>query len=153
MISSAIPARRRLRSWVCVLAACIWLGCSLPAWGLWMSTPAPPELMVTTATLEPPGAPTASIGECIAGVSIKVNLSWSATASEFAEGYDISRSTTPGGPYSKVGAVIGVGTTTLIDTSADFLTTYYYVVQATKNNWRSLYLGETSVTTPAPFCS
>jgi fibronectin type 3 domain-containing protein len=54
-----------------------------------------------------------------------VTLSW--TASENADGYDVSRATTSGGPYAAVGSAT---TESLTDTGLSAGTRYFYVVQA-----------------------
>jgi hypothetical protein len=70
-----------------------------------------------------PGAPTlvGATGDC-AGVS----LSWSA-GSGSTNAYNVGRSTTPGGPYTKLGGMPVVGTS-FNDATAAAGTTYYYVV-------------------------
>ena len=106
----------------------------------------------TTTTLQPPTGTSAQNGTCVALTSVRVQVSWTATSSTFADGYQIFRSTTAGGPYSSVGTVSGRTTTTYTDTTTTFSTTYRYVVQATKNVWRSTNSGEASVTTPSSLC-
>jgi hypothetical protein len=46
----------------------------------------------------------------------------------------------------------GQTTTSFTDTGVTFLTTYNYVVQATRNLWRSLDSTQASFTTPTPAC-
>lgn len=82
-----------------------------------------------------------------------VNLTWTATTSAFADGYEIDRASQSGGPYSPVGTVSGQSTTNYTDTTAGFSTTYYYVVRATKASWRSVDSGEASVTTLSTACT
>ncbi|MGH3104948.1 MAG: hypothetical protein ACRDN6_12715 [Gaiellaceae bacterium] len=107
---------------------------------------------VSSATL---AAPTGlgAIPVCVlVPSSIKVDLSWTATSSTFADGYEIFRSATSGGPYSSIGTVSGRTTTTYADTTVTFSTTYHYVVQATRNAWRSVNSAQASVTTPNLLC-
>jgi hypothetical protein len=80
-------------------------------------------------------APTSLAASCVAATS-NVNLTWTATTSPAAAGYVILRSTTTGGPYAQIGTVSGSSTTTFTTTIA-ILQTYYYVVDASRNNWRS----------------
>jgi hypothetical protein len=88
----------------------------------------------------------------VAPTSTQVKLTWTATGSTWAGGYEIFRALTSGGPYSSLGTVAGQSTATWTDTSVSFATTYYYVVQATKNSWRSSNSNQASITTPTPLC-
>ena len=81
-----------------------------------------------------------------------MNLSWTATTSTFADGYQVFRGTASGGPYSSIGTVSGRTTVTYVDSTAAFSTTYYYVVQAKYNQWRSANSNQGSVTTPNAVC-
>jgi predicted ribosomally synthesized peptide with SipW-like signal peptide len=68
-----------------------------------------------------------------------VTLSWTASTSSWASGYRVYRGTSSGGPYSEIGTVDGVSTTTFNDTPG--AGTFYYVVRA--------FLGGTTWTSPA----
>lgn len=116
------------------------------------SAPSAPSMSVSTATLAAPASLTASNGTCQPLVSTAVNLSWTATSSTFADGYEIFRSLISGSAYTSIATVSGHGTTTYTDPSPLFATTYYYVVQATKSNWRSPNSNEAAVTTPSTLC-
>jgi hypothetical protein len=116
------------------------------------SVTAPVSVVMSSGTLASPTGVTAVRGTCTILSSTKVNLSWTATASTFATGYVILRSTTSGGGYVSLGAVSGRSTTTFIDSTPAFSTTYYYVVRATRNNWVSANSNEASVTTPSVLC-
>jgi hypothetical protein len=107
---------------------------------------------LATATLQPPTGVAAARGNCVPVLSVEVTVTWTATASAFADGYQVFRSATSGGPYSLVGTVGGRATTSFTDTGVTFLTTYYYVVQATRNRWRSANSTQASFTTPTPAC-
>ncbi len=107
---------------------------------------------VTTGKLAAPTGLTASNGTCNALSSTRVNLSWTATTSTFADGYEIFRSTTNGGPYTSIATVTGAGTTSYTDATVAFSTTYYYVVQAKRNAWRSPNSNQASVRTPSSLC-
>jgi hypothetical protein len=96
---------------------------------------------VATATL---AAPTALTVSCKKGVA---TLTWTATPSLFADGYDVYRTTTTGGPYTSVALVPGQATVTFNDTPPP-TGTFYYVVAATKGNWRSGNTNEISVKLP-----
>lgn len=106
----------------------------------------------SAATLSPPSGLTSAAGPCTALSSASIRLYWVATPSSWADGYEVLRSTTSGGPYSSIATVSGVGTTTHLDGSLPFSTTYYYVVRATKGSWRSALTAQVARTTPTLLC-
>jgi hypothetical protein len=110
------------------------------------------QQQASTATLQPPTGTTAVRGDCLPVLSIEVEASWTATASAFADGYQVFRSSTSGGPYTLIGTVAGRTTTSFTDTDVTFLTTYHYVVKATRNLWRSPNSVQASFITPTPLC-
>lgn len=85
---------------------------------------------VTTETLQPPTGLTSA--GCLLGT---VTLTWSASPSAWATGYEVRWSTTSGGPYDG-----GPLTTTLLTqqvSGLSALTTYHFVVRATRGAWFS----------------
>jgi hypothetical protein len=84
----------------------------------------------SSATLSPP---TALSGSCSNGVA---SLTWSATPSTFADGYEILRGTASGGPYAHLANVSG-RTTTSYSGGVSGNAKLYYVVRATKQQWWS----------------
>jgi hypothetical protein len=75
----------------------------------------------------PPAAPrslTASV------VSSGIALDWADNSEPDLSGYDVYRSTTPGGPYSQVNTSRIGGGSSYTDSSASPNTAYYYVVKA-----------------------
>ena len=145
--------RRPRRPWLAGFVTCVAVLASVtPAWGSFSSSTSPVGHTVASATLAAPTGLGAVNGTCVVLTSTSVNLSWTATSSAFADGYQIFRSTTSGSGYASLGTVSGRTTTTFVDTTPAFLTTYFYVVQATKNAWRSPNSGQASVTTPTPLC-
>jgi hypothetical protein len=109
----------------------------------------------TSNTLAPPSAPSLAAGSCglaLLGGHDSIVVSWTATASAWADGYEVRRSLTTGGPYTVVGTTSGVGTVTYTDGSVAFSTTYFYVVRATKVNWRSPNTAEVSRATRSGLC-
>jgi hypothetical protein len=126
-----------------------WL--ALPVSAAWLST-ASQAHQISTATLAPPTGTSAATGNCVPVLSVQVQVSWTATPSTFADGYRVFRSATSGGPYSLIGTVGGRTTTSFTDTGVTFLTTYHYVVQATRDLWRSVNSTQASFTTPTPVC-
>lgn len=106
----------------------------------------------SSATLSAPSGLSSSAGPCTALASASIQLSWVATSSSWADGYEVLRSTTSGGPYSSIGTVSGVGTVAYLDGSLPFSTTYHYVVRATKGLWRSALTPQVSITTLTLLC-
>jgi hypothetical protein len=108
---------------------------------------------VATGTLLAPTGLTAVNGACAASLYWHVNLSWTATTSTSADGYEILRSITSGGPYTPLGTVVGRTTTTFVDTTPTFTRSYFYVVRAKRNLWRSPDSNQATVTTPRRNCA
>jgi hypothetical protein len=101
---------------------------------------------LTTTTLQPPTGLSATAG--CQTLAPKITLNWTATSSTFADGYDVYRSTTNGGPFTLRAHVTGRTTTTYTDTSGlNTNTTYYYVLQSTANSWRSVNSSQASAKT------
>jgi hypothetical protein len=68
--------------------------------------------------------------------SSEIVVSW--TGSLFAQSYQVQRATSPGGPFTNVGAAVLYPATTLLDnTSLTAGTTYYYQVTATNSGGTS----------------
>lgn len=87
----------------------------------------------TTTTLAAPTGPAATGGT-------NVVLTWTATTSTFATGYNILRSSTNGGPYSQLVQVTPRTTVTYTDNAS--AGTYYYVLQSYFQNWISVKTGQ-----------
>jgi Fibronectin type III domain len=107
---------------------------------------------LSTNGLQPPTNPSTAHGPCTTGVTASIVVSWTATPSTWADGYEILGSLLSGGPYTTVGTVSGVNTTSYTVTGLTFATTYHYVVKATKGNWRSAPTSQVSRTTLSPLC-
>ena len=127
------------------------LSAAAPALAGWISPVDGGSLSVSTASLAAPTGPAAVVSACTPGqrTSLAVTVTWTATSSP-ATGYTILRATRANGPYTAVGSVAGVGTTTWTDATGQlrFTTTYYYVVEATVQSWTSPNSAYASVTTP-----
>ena len=108
-------------------------------------------MAVSTASLSAPTGLTASATCSLIPSKVTVNLSWTATSSTFADGYEVFRSTS-GGAYASVGTVTGRTTTAFTDNTVTFSTSYSYVVRASRNNWRSGDSNVASVTTKSSLC-
>jgi hypothetical protein len=142
-------AKRRLLVAVGLLAAVGML--SVGAFATWVSS-ATAQQTISSAVLAAPTGTTASRSTCIPAVQAQVLVTWTPTSSTFADGYQVLRSMTSGGPYTPVGTVSGHATTSFTDDTVVFSTTYHYVVRATRNQWRSPDSAQASVTTPSALC-
>ena len=74
-------------------------------------------------------------GACVTGpgaVAHYVSLNWTASTSSNIVGYNIYRSSTSGGPYTKINAIVVAGLN-YIDSSVVAGQTYYYVATAVDN--------------------
>lgn len=112
---------------------------------VWTDTPAVNGNALSTATLLAPTSPSAA-ASCDGWGKAKVTLTWTAAAR--ADGYDVYRSSTTGGPYTKIAHVDGGSSTSTMDRSLSLSTTYYYVLQTTRNNWVSANSTQVQATTP-----
>lgn len=121
------------------------------AWALWSDSDTA-SANYSTGSLASPTAPTTAAGACVLLVGDQIIVSWTATASTWADGYEVARSTTSGGPYSVVGTVAGQAITSFTDGPLAFSTTYHYVVRATKHSWRSADTAQVSRTTKPATC-
>lgn len=121
------------------------------AFALWADGSSAPA-DYSSGSLAAPTNPSVVLGTCDLLTGDALVLSWTATASTWADGYEVARSTTVGGPYTVVGTVSGQATTIFINATLAFSTTYSYVVRATKNSWRSANTAEVSRTTRSSLC-
>lgn len=106
----------------------------------------------SAAVLAPPTGATASAPGCVGG-SYSSQLSWTASASTWLDGYEVAMATTSGGPYAVVPRPAGVSPTATSRTLSGLArrTTYYVVVRTTRSSWRA-QSGQVVVTTPAKNC-
>lgn len=108
---------------------------------------------IDTAVLAPPTSPSAQDGcTTLVSLAVWIDLSWTATASTWADGYRIARSTTSGGPYTVIANVAGQSTTTYRDSGLSLSTTYYYVIRSTKHSWTSVPTAQVSDRTKGLLC-
>ena len=78
-----------------------------------------------------------------------VSISWNASTSPGVAGYNVYRSTTSGGPYTRLGWRVSGASFT--DTGVQAGATYFYVVTSvTNSNVESVVSSETKVTVPSP---
>lgn len=130
MADHARPAVRRRAAVAVVAAATLFSLIGASVAGASFLDNASASGTLAAATLQAPSALTS--GTCLLG---SVTLSWTATPSTWADGYEIRWSTTNGGPYT-TGSTTSVLPTKVI-TGLSLLTTYYFVVRAYDGNWRS----------------
>ncbi|HET7572537.1 MAG TPA: hypothetical protein VFJ77_07700 [Gaiellaceae bacterium] len=144
--------RSGCRAWVVGIAAAGALLLAGAASGAWVSLPAGGPQSLVTATLDAPTGLGAVHGTCVRRQQDQIVLGWTASTSPAVGGYEIFRSTSSGGPYSSLGTVSGRTTTSYADSNLPFNTTYYYVVKASRANWRSGYSGQASLQTNSTNC-
>lgn len=136
--------RRGIAVWL--VTAALVAGAAVPALALWTDTDPVENNAFSTATLQPPSGLAASAGCTL--LLPKVDLTWTATTSAKADGYEILRSTTSGGPYSVIATLVGKTTTSYSDTDVVLGTTYHYVARTVYESWTSTDSNEASATTP-----
>ena len=136
----------------CLLAGAVVAFAAAPALAGWSSSADAGSLTISTASLAAPTGVAAVNAACTPRVrtSLTVDVTWVATSSPQATGYTILRGTSATGPFTSVGTVSGIATTSWTDatTQLRFNTTYYYVVEATVQSWTSPDSASASVTTP-----
>lgn len=107
---------------------------------------------VASGTLAPPAGATSVIGACVNNTAVAVDVSWTASASPFAGGYQILRGTKSTGPFTNIGSVTGRTTVTYRDWTVGFNKTVYYVVQSSTFSWLSPNSNVTTIRTPGTSC-
>ena len=121
---------------------------SVAALAILSDAAAVPANSFTTATLQPPTVLPAT-ASCQSLFQARIVLYW--TAASLADGYDVYRATTNGGPYTLIAHVGGGSTTTYTNDNLNTGTTYYYVLRSTRNAWTSVNSTQIQATTP-PVC-
>ena len=93
---------------------------------------------------------TAAMGGACVVTSHSVTLNWSASTSANVLGYNVYRSTTSGGPYTKITSS-PLTATTYTDSNVLAGQIFYYVATAVDiNNNESIYSNEAQATVPTP---
>lgn len=92
------------------------------------------------AALTGPSAPAAT---CDVVLDAAVTVTWTASSTTWASGYEVRWGTTSGGPYPNSSGVVSGLTYT---TPALGLGTYYFVVHSAKESWRSAPTAQVSRT-------
>lgn len=106
----------------------------------------------SAAVLAPPTGVTAAPVACAAS-GYSSQLSWTASASTWLDGYEVAMGTRSGGPYAVVPLPAGADPTDTTRTLSGLArkTSYYVVVRTTRSAWRAQG-DEVVVTTPAKNC-
>jgi hypothetical protein len=92
-------------------------------------------MSISSNTLAPPASTTLTRNWCFAGIAANVTISWTASPSAYATGYDVLRGTATGGPYT-LQTSVGSGTLSYTQTISTG-SSLYYVVRASFLSWRS----------------
>lgn len=98
--------------------------------------------VLSTATVEPP--PSVSV---VNPQQTELDVTWTASPTVGVTGYQVYRSSDPGGPYAALGGSVGAGTLGITDSGLDPATDYFYVVQAIAGTWVSADSMEATGTT------
>lgn len=104
-----------------------------------------PDNSFAAATLSAPTNVSATFDCGVLSVGKGIVVEWETVTD--ADGYEVHRSTTSGGPYSLI-ASVDAASTSYKDTNVEDNTTYHYVVRSTAGSWTSEYSTEVSETTP-----
>ncbi len=137
--------RRDLARSAAVLLVSIAVLSATPAQAVFNDVTASPAISVSSALLAPPTGLAAANG-CVLTIP-RVVLTWTATTSTFATGYQIYRKIGVGA-FLPLATVSGRTTTTYTDTPVLVATTYTYYVAASIQGW-SADSSSVSITTPA----
>lgn len=143
--------RRVLRRLVAAFVASVVLFTGTEAWAAFDSSQSAGHSL-STAVLAPPSNPTASTASCLLGLTATATVSWTASTSTWADGYEVLTSSISGGPYTVARTVSGASTTTAQITSLGLGTTTYIVVRATKQAWRSVTTPQIAYKAPSALC-
>jgi serine/threonine protein kinase len=92
-----------------------------------------------------------ALGECDGFFQARASLSWQASASPTADGYEIYRSESPDGPYESIGIVPGRNAVRYVDVDLGLNSTYYYRVRAMSGSRVSAFSSSAQAETPF-FC-
>jgi eukaryotic-like serine/threonine-protein kinase len=95
----------------------------------------------------PPAEVTAS-GGCEGFLDPRVRLEWTVSRSVRADGYELYRSETNGGPYERIGFVAGRSEVAYLDRDVSLAETYFYVVRSTNGNRTGPPSGQAQATAP-----
>lgn len=115
---------------------------AVPATALFTRTHTLGDNTLTTTSVDPPTLDNATADSLLC----EITLGWTPPGTGATpDGYDIYRSTSSGGSYDFIDHVGTV--TSFTDSGLAGDTTYYYVLQSTRDAWRSVDSNERSATT------
>ena len=107
-------------------------------------------LSASASPYPPAPVPLAPTGLMAQGGLSQITLNWAPAIGDLAQGYNVLRSTTSGGPYMTVASWSANTFPDYTDTSVVNGTTYYYVVCAVNQSGASAKSAEVSATPTAP---
>lgn len=122
------------------------------AWAQMTDTTPSTSHTLSTGTLEAPTSPATAAGTCLILVGDEIVVTWTATTSLKADGYEILRAV-GSGAYSTRALLTGGTTQSFTDSTLSFSTQYHYIVKAKKESWRSEGIAPVSRTTRSTTCA
>lgn len=146
-----MPRRDLLRGGLGVALAVAVSSAGTVAWAQMTAASPSTSHTLSTGTLEAPTSPATAAGTCLTLVGDEIVVTWTATSSLKADGYEILRAVGTG-TYVSHALVPGQATVSFTDTLLSFSTTYNYVVKAKKENWRSAGTSPVSRNTRTALC-
>lgn len=145
--ASALRAGRAVGAAGALLAALLSLNLALPpGQAAFASTTASSGNAFEATTVLPPTDVTAEFDCGLLGVGKGNLISWTASVTPEADGYEIWKAVGTGS-FTLL-TTVGTGTTSYKDTDVQNSTTYHYVVRTTVGTWTSGDSNQASVTTP-----
>ena len=144
--------RRVVRRLLAVFVASVVLFTGTEAWAAFDSSRSAGHSL-STAVLAPPSNPAASTTSCSTLLlTATATITWTASSSAWADGYEVLTSSISGGPYTVAKTVSGASTTSAQITALSLGTTTYIVVRATKQAWRSAATAQIAYKSPSLLC-
>lgn len=132
-----------MKRWV-VGGALLVIGVATPAIAAYSDSATSASAFTTTQLAAPTGVSAA--GGCAGTLAPKVTLTWTATATTFATGYDVYRAI-GGGASNYLTTVTPRTTVTYVDTAVSLLTSYTYTLKTRYQSWTKAS-ATASATTP-----
>ena len=121
------------------------LAAASPALATYLDSATATATFTTTSLAAPTGV--GAVGGCAGTLAPKVTLTWTATTSTFATGYDIYRAVGAGGSVYLT-TVTPRTTVTYVDTAVSLVTSYTYTLKTKYQSWTKAS-STASATTPA----
>jgi hypothetical protein len=105
-----------------------------------------PFRVVKASGANAPDPATSALAKGISKTQIKIDWSDNPTPTNDETGFEIYRSSTPGGPYSFIG-LVGANVLTYTNSGLDPNKTFYYIIRAINDNGAAAVSNETTATT------